>query len=935
LLPACLPELRPGAYRCNPSERDPCPAGHACLELGPDHRCFAQWTQTCGNGELEPGEQCDGTDLGGFSCADYGLTGPISCTPTCRVACGECGDGVRSPELGEECDEGAGNSWAPNATCRPDCRAARCGDGIRDDDRNEQCDGLGGGDASCESLGFQGGVLGGCLPTCRHDTSACFGFCGDGMVSDLEECDGLAQRGDLTCRDLGFTGGRLGCDARCRRTDERCFGGQWRPVYQGAISALTAAWGDEATGLWLAGTGADVFRHDAGGVIPHPLPAMGVLRLFGTPGGAILAATQSGLFRRDPQLQVWEAFGPETEVLDVWGTSDANLYAATIFGLYHFDGVAWNVAVPSPEYIGFNAVWGSGPDDVWATGLLGTFHFDGETWLQDSDPIAGPFGVALWGSGPEDLYLAADALWHRDANGWSAVSDLDEPVQFLSGSGPDDVYAAAPPLLWHWDGRSWAGQSTGLDAGERQTLRGVHVASAGEVYAFGGDPWGAGVGGFLHRWDPPGYWESGATGSATDLRGVFQAAPGVTFAVGSAGTVLVTDGAAWRAMDSGTTANLWSVHGTSAHDLWAVGDGAILHFDGTAWAAHEHPVPEATLFAVWSFGPDEVYAAWGPRFTSDLGPFLSQPGGLLRYDGSQWSPAPGQPPDQKSLFGLWGAPDGAIFAAGMGGLYRIQDHQWTVVCTSGVGGMISVWGTTSHDVTARTTGMGQPPFDLLHFDGTGCRTLPVTVEGRIEARIGGAASDLLLTPGPAGTLLHFDGTGWAPLSTGTDRALLAVAAISHEELYAVGADGTLLRLSHALPRVPGGPCARTVDIYCQSELRGSTAGQARANASYPGCAWRDTPGGEVCYRLQNPVTGMVRVLLTPLGGDLDLAVLRAEISGPPEGTCVAAGQELGPVPEELLIEPTLRGETYFLVVDDPDDEPTAFSLSVSCVRRQP
>jgi cysteine-rich repeat protein len=40
----------------------------------------------------------------------------------------------------EQCDLGAGNSNAPNAACRPDCRPGRCGDGIVDNARGEQCD---------------------------------------------------------------------------------------------------------------------------------------------------------------------------------------------------------------------------------------------------------------------------------------------------------------------------------------------------------------------------------------------------------------------------------------------------------------------------------------------------------------------------------------------------------------------------------------------------------------------------------------------------------------------------------------------------------------------------------------------------------------------------------------------------------------------------
>lgn len=48
-----------------------------------------------------------------------------------------CGDGILDP--GEECDDGPDNSNFIRDACRTDCRFARCGDGVRD--AGEECDG--------------------------------------------------------------------------------------------------------------------------------------------------------------------------------------------------------------------------------------------------------------------------------------------------------------------------------------------------------------------------------------------------------------------------------------------------------------------------------------------------------------------------------------------------------------------------------------------------------------------------------------------------------------------------------------------------------------------------------------------------------------------------------------------------------------------------
>ncbi len=73
------------------------------------------------------------------------------------LTCSElfCGDGLTTGA--EECDEGLGNSDAPDATCRTDCTAQACGDGILDSGLGEECE----IDADCTPGDLCGGV-GGC-----------------------------------------------------------------------------------------------------------------------------------------------------------------------------------------------------------------------------------------------------------------------------------------------------------------------------------------------------------------------------------------------------------------------------------------------------------------------------------------------------------------------------------------------------------------------------------------------------------------------------------------------------------------------------------------------------------------------------------------------------------------------------------------------------
>ena len=159
----------------------------------------------CGDGNLDPGEQCD---LGPQNAND----GP--CTLECAFA--KCGDGFIHP--GEECDLGPQN--ANDGPCTLACTEAICGDGFVHDGV-EECDD---GDANDADVYF------GCHPvTCTRVS-----WCGDAKTQPEEECDPKdPNTAELTCTDdcqivrkiifltsttyTGKLGGLAGADATCQK----------------------------------------------------------------------------------------------------------------------------------------------------------------------------------------------------------------------------------------------------------------------------------------------------------------------------------------------------------------------------------------------------------------------------------------------------------------------------------------------------------------------------------------------------------------------------------------------------------------------------------------------------------------------------------------------------------------------------------------------
>ena len=67
---------------------------------------------TCGNGQVDPGEQCDPADT----------SNPYACSSDCTFQPASCGDGVL--EIGEQCDNGAANG--PGNGCETDCTPTQC-----------------------------------------------------------------------------------------------------------------------------------------------------------------------------------------------------------------------------------------------------------------------------------------------------------------------------------------------------------------------------------------------------------------------------------------------------------------------------------------------------------------------------------------------------------------------------------------------------------------------------------------------------------------------------------------------------------------------------------------------------------------------------------------------------------------------------------------
>lgn len=169
-----------------------CDDGNVVSGDGCDSVCKAE---SCGDGIIQSGlgEECDGTNLNGSSCATFGYSlGSLSCSGVCefnKTSCSNpppapvCGNGA--VESGEQCDD---SNAVSGDGCSTICKTEYCGDAVVQSGLGEECDGSNLNGSSCSTFGYTGGSLS-CAGTCKFVKTACSSVCGNGAKETGEQCD--------------------------------------------------------------------------------------------------------------------------------------------------------------------------------------------------------------------------------------------------------------------------------------------------------------------------------------------------------------------------------------------------------------------------------------------------------------------------------------------------------------------------------------------------------------------------------------------------------------------------------------------------------------------------------------------------------------------------------------------------------------------------
>jgi cysteine-rich repeat protein len=575
----------------------------------------------------------------------------------------------------------------------------------------------------------------GCNPTCRSDET-----CGNGFIDPGEGCDcgdGAAGHDNQACTEPNSAEASASCRPDC--SPHGCGDGvvenaeQCEPdgdmmvtcaelgFYSGTptCNAVCRATETGCTGTCGDGVVDLAFEESCDGAPP---PGQSCLD-YGFDRGVLGCSSSLCRPQFDDCTQLgWVQFGLESrQFTTLSGTSDTDVWAGGPAGaVLHWDGTTWNDASVTGILHPITGLFAAGPDDVWAVD-------DGAS-----------FGE----------------IFHRTGTTWTSVHTTSSSLHAVAASGNTVIAVGSNGLVSMTTGSDWTDVSVAPGI-----LEAVAVISETEAYAAGGN----GRDSYLTHWTG-GTWTPVTVPNIGNIHAIWARSSDDIYIGGS--TLVHWNGTTWDAISLGIGASITAISGTATDVFvaYAVPDGTIAQFDGSAWALHDIGSTQAMA---------ALYAAPGGKaFAAGLR--------LMRYVGSGFTTS--KVPSPITIRAVGGVPGEHPIAVGDGGFaMQFDGALWRRVPSQ----LTEIPRAISRDVLVGDNGA------LARFDGTRITTYPSNVTESLSAVWTATTGDAWAV-GQRGKIIHFNGSTTSTEGSGTTTQLNGVLGFSPTDVFAVGDGGVIL-----------------------------------------------------------------------------------------------------------------------------------------------
>lgn len=215
--------------------------------------------------------------------------------------------------------------------------------------------------------------------------------------------------------------------------------------------------------------------------------------------------------------------------------------------------------------------------------------------------------------------------------------------------------------------------------------------------------------------------------------------------------------------------SLFGLWGVSAHDLYALWGGLLVHETDLEWRAV--PIPAQGLLAITGTGAQDVWVV-GEN-------------GIIWHATSRWGPVTSG--TKKDLRGAFARAKDDVWIVGAGGtLLHYGGTEVKSVFSGATSDLLAAWADESGEAWA----VGDSG-TALHWLKGAWTPVPTPTKQPLGAVWGSGPSDVWAVGG-LGTILHWNGNQWAATAPPTSQSLYSVRGISARNAWAVGAGGTIV-----------------------------------------------------------------------------------------------------------------------------------------------